>query len=458
MAEAAATARRAGFLPARPTVLAVLAAAAAAALARALGVEATLVNALAALWLLGLAGVCILDWRQSGQAWRASAVRLQRRLPQALAIGVPLRVTLRLSSQGEQDWQLQVFDHALPPLQVSELPADLHLMAGRCAEFGYGVRAEARGEACWLPAQLRVRSLWGLGWLDLRLGECESRRVLPDFAQISRFAWLADQHRLGAIGVRSRQRRGEGTDFRQLTEYRPGDAIRHIDWKATLRSSRVIVREFQDERDQPVLVLLDCGRRMRSAEQELRGAHFDQVLNAVVLLAYVALRHGDAVGVMTSGMGAGAERHLAPTKGIAALNRLVAGLHDLQPTLNQPDFLVAARELMARQKRRALVVWVSSFRSEDDTEVRAALRLLRSRHLVMFASIRELALRQAVEQPLTDDAAVLEVATAHWYGQQRSAALARLAAQDALLVDAEPQTLGVELVNRYNEAKRAGLI
>ncbi len=68
--------------------------------------------------------------------------------------------------------------------------------------------------------------------------------------------------------------------------------MRHIDWKATLRQNKPILREFQDERDQCVMLLIDCGRRMRAydAEHGIGSSHFDQVLNAVMLLSYVALQ------------------------------------------------------------------------------------------------------------------------------------------------------------------------
>lgn len=400
----------------------------------------------------------LVDAWLSARAIDAAAFTLKRRLPQALAVGVATRISLHVASSGQRRWRLELFDHALEPLVIAGQPVAFTLEPGASAQFDYEVTPAARGAAVWQPAELRIRTRLGLGWLRRRIGNTEQRRVLPDFAQIRRFAWLADQHRLGQIGVRTRQRRGEGTEFRQLTEYRPGDAVRHIDWKATLRSPRPVVREFQDERDQSVLVLLDCGRRMRSAEREERGAHFDQVLNAVVLLAYVALRHGDAVGAMTFGLEAGGDRHLAPTKGNGALNRLVAGLHDVQPTLQQPDLLGAAVALMSRQRRRALIVVVTNFRTEDDDEVRAALRLLHSRHLVMFASVREHALAEAIEQPLSNDAAVLEMAAAHRYMQARRSALARIEGTDALLVDAEPARLGVDLVNCYRAAKQAGLL
>jgi uncharacterized protein (DUF58 family) len=251
--------------------------------------------------------------------------------------------------------------------------------------------------------------------------------VFPDFAQVARYAWLAGDRRLQEIGVKTYQLRGQGTDFKQLSEYRVGDAVRHIDWRATLRVGKPIVRQFQDERDQCVLLLVDCGRRMRADDRGAAAgaAHFDQVLNAVMLLSYVALAQGDAVGAMTFGTPPGGERSFAPRKGTQALNALMGQLYDVQPTLAHSDYVAAARMLLQRQRKRALVVVITNFRDEDGAELALALRLLRGRHLVLLASLRERIVGELIGQPLTSGDAAIDVAAAHLYEQARRDAFNR---------------------------------
>src|SRR6185436_8056590 len=221
-----------------------------------------------------------------------------------------------------------------------------------------------------------------------------------------------------------------------------------------------IVREFQDERDQNVMLLVDCGRRMRADDRTgvIGTTHFDQVLNAVMLLSYVALKQGDAVGAMTFGTPVGEERSFPPRKGAHALNLLMGQLYGVQPTPTHSDYLAAAQDVLRKQRQRSLIIVITNFRDEDSAELGQALRLLKPRHLVLLASLRERIVRELQTQPLTGGDAAIDVASAHLYEQSRRDAFNRLATGATLMVDAEPERLGVELVNRYHALKRSGMI
>jgi uncharacterized protein (DUF58 family) len=424
------------------------------------GVEVSLVaevTAAAAVVLLAAAG---LDFAATRRAWKSAAPALLRRLPDALAIGMRCEIALTLEAGGPGSWSCELFDYVDPTLLTEGLPRAVTIVAGTRAVFSYSVFPMRRGDIAWQPADIRVRSRLGLCELRERIGVHESRRVFPDFSQVARYAWLAGDRRLTELGIKAYRRRGEGTDFKQLAEYRIGDSVRHIDWKASQRFGKPIIREFQDERDQRVLFLVDSGRRMRADDgyPDRRGAYFDHVLNAVMLVAYVALRQGDEVGAMTFGAPAGEQRAVAPRKGVDTLNFLMGELYDVQPSLTHSDYIAAATTLMTRQRKRALVIVVTNFRDEDSGELQNALRLLRTRHLVLLASLRERIVNDLASQALTGTEAALEVASAHLYEQSRKDAFNRLAVHDALMVDAVPERLGVELVNRYHAVKKAGLI
>jgi len=441
-------------------LIAVLAGAALLLAALIIGVPVATAAWAACAWMLFLAFAALTDYRLTRQAWLQATPQMTRHLPASLAVGVKCDVALSIDGTGDDTWKVELFDHSDPSLQTQGLPATLTVGGGKRVTYTYRATPTRRGEVAFAAADLRVRSRYGLCQLLEKLGQAEVRRVYPDFAQVARYAWLAGDRRLAEIGIKTYRRRGAGTDFQQLAEYRVGDPVRWIDWKATLRFGKPIVREFQDARDQCVMLLVDCGRRMRADDSQtgLGNSHFDQVLNAVMLLSYVALKQGDEVGAMTFGTPPGAAKSFAPRKGVKALNALMGELYAVQPTPTHSDYIDAARNFLQRHNKRSLVIIITNFRDEDSAELGTALQLLRTRHLVLLASLREGIVRELASQPLTTNETAVEVASAHLYEQSRRDAFNRLAAHDALMVDAEPQRLGVELVNRYQSAKGAGLI
>lgn len=425
--------------------------------------------------LLAVALAAVVVWAladllHTGREWRAHPVRIERQLPPALALGVTRKLSLTLVNEGPRPWHFDVFDDIDPQLQFAGWPQAVQLPARQKLELWFTATPMRRGAVHMGRTHLKVRSLLGAFDILFQLGDPTPVHVYPNFAAVARYAWLAGDRRLSQIGIKTYAQRGTGTDFKQLSDYRPGDPIRHIDWKATLRQQRPIVREFQDERDQCVMFLLDCGRRMRASEHEAAAtatagaaggpviSHFDEALNALMLMSYVALKEGDEVGVMTFGAPAGQERHFAPRKGGETLNALMAHLYDIQPQATPSDYIAAAEALLRRQTRRALVVLITNFRDEDASELQPALRLLRGRHLVLVASLRERVLRDLQDQPIRQATQAADVATAHLFEQSRRDAFVRTVGKDALSVDVEPAQLAVALVNRYHAVKRAGLL
>jgi uncharacterized protein (DUF58 family) len=277
--------------------------------------------------------------------------------------------------------------------------------------------------------------------------------VFPNFREIGRYALLATDNQLSQMGIHRRQRRGEGIDFNQLREYRTGDALRQIDWKASARYRRLISKEYQDERDQQLVFLLDCGRRMR--HQDAGGAHLDHALNAMLLLSYVAQRQGDAVGFLTFG---GERRWQPPYKGGELIRHLLERTYDLRSSLQAADYLEAAQRLMSQQRRRALLVILTNSHSEDHPELSRALKLLSRRHLVVLAQLRETALDRVLSEPLGDFTDALRFQAVSDYLAVRSQGFDTLQHQGAIVLDVVPQQLPIALVNRYLEIKSSGVL
>lgn len=416
-----------------------------------LAVIASVLPALMPLWAIALSLLVLCAATDAWRLHRRAGPALHRQLPQALPLGVDREITLRLENETEHVQELAVYDHPPSSMAIHDLPQRVLIGPSEGTKISYRVHPLVRGSYQFGLTELLLRSPWKLWDRRLRVGDKETVRVYPNFAALTRFALLATDHRLSQIGVLKRRRRGQGMDFHQLREYREGDIQRQIDWKATSRMGKLISREYQDERDQQIILLVDCGRRMQARDDAL--SHMDHVLNAALLLAYVALRQGDAVGLATFG---GERRFIAPRKSMGTVQTLMSASYDLQPTLHSPDYLLAARDLITRQRKRSLVVILSNLRDEDDDTLLPALQLLKSRHLVMLASLREGILSQSLRAPVRAlEDALTHAATAE-YLERRRDNFSRLSGHGISCVDVEPAELPLALVNRYIDVKRAG--
>ena len=353
-------------------------------------------------------------------------------------------------------WQLggELYDLHPPAFAASGLPLAFHIEPGHWVDLAYTIHPNERGEHHFGQIELRLTSPFRLWRYQCQTGEPATVRVFPNFARITQYTLLATDNRLSQLGVLRQRRRGEGSDFKQLREYRRDDSLRHVDWKATSRMRKLIVREYQDERDQQIIFLLDCSQRMRSRDDDL--SHFDHTLNAMLLLSYVALRQGDAVGFGT--FGHAVPRFFPPRKSTATVQQLLNATYDLQPTLHTPDYLAASEMITQHVRKRSLVVLLTNLRDEDDSTLQPALTQLRQRHLVLVANLRESGLDKLLCNAVDDFDSALSYAAAIEYRQARHAQLTSLRVQGVNILDTSPPELPVLLVNRYWEMKRSGII
>ncbi|UXI68029.1 DUF58 domain-containing protein [Tahibacter amnicola] len=402
-------------------------------------------------FVLILAGVLVLLAVQDALRLRGLPTpSVERDIPPIIPVGVERRVVLRLRHSARQVLQLDV--HDLHPSQwaVFGLPRRVGLPPAREMELPYRLTPDERGIATFEGCAVRLRSPLGLWWQQRRVPLRQSVRVYPNFAPLAKLALVGAEQASRVIGAHLKRRRGEGTEFQQLREYRTGDSMRQIDWKASQRARKLISRDYQEEKNQQVMLLLDTGRRMLSRDDGL--AHFDHVLNAALMVAYIALRQGDAVGLLASG---GPSRFMAPRRGMGAIDAMLNTVFDLQPEAVATDYLEAATRLGTRQSRRCLVLLITNARDEDMDDLVAAVRLLQRRHLVCVASLREGIVDEIGSQPVNDLEDAIAIGAMSHYAEQRTQAHRNLRAQGADVLDVNCRELPRTLVEHYLAIKRA---
>lgn len=420
-------------------------------------------------WLL--AGVAASVWPAGRLAWagaglamlvaalidargarrRSAGLAVTRTVAPVLAVGrrhpYQLRITTNEPVTATVRDVLPLGQSASPSLHRIDVPA-----TARGVTLSLVAEPVRRGRFDGGTVVTRVASPWGLWEQQARHAQPGPIRVFPDFSQAGGGSIDAVDLRVPPAGARLAPRRGHGLEFKELRDYREGDALRLVDWKATARRGRPITREYEDQRDQQLLLVLDCGLRLRAHDGAL--SHFDHLLNAALRLAAVALAQGDAVGCAT--LAHDEPRLLLPRKSSAMLQRIVQGVYDLQPGHRVPDYLADARMLHDRLGRHSLVVILTALRDEDGAELLAATQLLRRRHRVTVASLREQVLDDLQAAPVSsvDDAA--RWASTLEYIQARASVIGRLRQRGVDVLDVPPPRLAHALSDHYWRLKRAG--
>ncbi|MGF1546152.1 MAG: DUF58 domain-containing protein [Thiotrichales bacterium] len=395
-------------------------------------------------WWVALGLVTVAASADAVAAWRQPSPTCSRTCHDPLPLNAWREVTLALHNPGSRRLTLEVRDHPPDDFEVRYPSQWMELRPGHAAQLRYSVRPLVRGAKRFEATWIRLGSPLGLWQRTLRCGADTPVRVFPNLKPIADYMRFAATHRLGQLGVHRQPQRGEGTEFLQLREYLPGDALRKIDWKATSRQHKLTSREYQEARNQHIVFLLDCGLRMRSRDGAL--THFDQTLEAMLMLTHVALRHGDAVGLATFG---GPARWLAPASGRNQFHQILRAVYDLQPALAPPDYSGAVTTLLRRQSRRALVILLGNPREEEADELSPALELLQRRHRTVLACVRESVIDSLLLDPVDDLEGALRLTGTLEFLRRRAQLIEALRARHIATLDVAPKQLTLALVNCY---------
>jgi uncharacterized protein (DUF58 family) len=312
-----------------------------------------------------------------------------------------------------------------------------------------------RGAGAGGDLAVRVLGPLGLAWRQDSVAVPWSATVYPTVPDTDLRALPLQLARRREAGLRAIRRPGEGRLFEGLREWVPGDETRIIDWKATARRDKPIARQYEDERRQQVLIVIDAGRMLTA---ELDGVpRLEAVIVAALQLARAAVEHDDNVGLMI--FADTVQRYVAPGRGRRALRAVLDGLAHAEGRLVESDYPGAFRYLAAHNRKRALTVLFTDVidRTASDALV-AHAGTLRPRHLPLAVTLRDPALEAVATRRPDAVSQAFERAAAEELLGAREAALAEMRGRGVMVLDAPPAAAGEMVVARYHQLKRRGML
>lgn len=375
-------------------------------------------------------------------------IRLQLRLagPQRWHLGRPQRLEFVFRQSDRKALQVQAA-LAAPEQIGAELRVEtLKLLHGLESTASLQAVGRRLGPAVWPSLTIRIGGALGLAWWPKRIAADYTVTVVPDLLVRSgsaRGSRGSGEQRARAMGV--------GTEIFQLREYRRGDPLRVIDWKASARRGRPISRDMAEDQNLEIIIAVDAGRASGLAAGEVD--RLSMYINVAARLAQRAAELGDAVGLLV--FAAQPLAVLAPARGDGGVARIRKVLATCRVDPGESNPVLAAARVRTLTHRRSLIVLLTDLEDAASTEqLRQAVSLLSPKHFALIAgpeSARIAALAAArVREPLGAYRALAAVE----YCNTLAGNVRALRALGAAAITALPEQLDRAVLDAYREHRQ----
>ncbi|MFO0948297.1 MAG: DUF58 domain-containing protein [Planctomycetota bacterium] len=405
--------------------------------------------------VLGIAVVGVLvDYFNLRREFPLLSVR--RSHPPIVGRASPLPVTLACNSLLDRLAHVTIREvspeGAAPPYWIEEVAIGPRGQAEISREF----RFATRGRYPFGPIFVRLRGRLDFLEMQTSLPVLSTVKVLPEGIasrdELTKNVRAQVEH---LEKISASRRRGHGTEFESLDEFRLGDDPRRIDWRSTARMRRPVVRRYQIEQHRDVVILIDCGRLMGADVG--KGSKLDCSVDAALMLSRVALLHGDRCG-----LGYFDEQvlgYLPPSGGTRAFHVLLDAVYDLKSRWRETDFSPMFSTLQTKQQKRSLIVVLSDIIDTETTKrFRASVASLTQRHLVVFVALRTPFLRQLITANVSNVLEGARHALAFRLLQDREKAIHSLRRAGVDVLDLEPAQVTVPLINHFIKIRERNLL
>jgi uncharacterized protein (DUF58 family) len=385
---------------------------------------------------------------------RKAAIEVNRLMPTTVSLARQVTVTLEVKNLLRRRVKFLINDAVFEHAETEGLPLEVEVGAGVIRRATYKLRPMERGAQVIGDHFVRYPSPAGFWIRQVQLEAETVVRVFPDVQAVRHYEMLARQNR-DIMSSRVTKMRGGDTEFERLRDFLPDDEFRRIDWRSTARRRKLTVREFQLEKNQNIVFMLDCGRMMTATWDDLTA--LDYALNATLMLSHVAIRRGDQVGLIA--FDEKVSRLIKPRGGASASNRIIQGTYDLFPRMVESDYEQAFRTLKLHVRKRTLVVFISHAIDEQTSRrIQILARDLLPQHLplVVLLKDRELEARAAHQARTSEDLCIQAAAAEMLVWRDRIHREMQRAG--ILVLDVLHSQLTGSLVSRYLEVKAGGLL
>lgn len=366
----------------------------------------------------------------------------------SLGTGNEIRISVRNNSGYFLDVELR--DQIPPYFTVSSHSVRLKAVPHQDSEAAYSVVPEKRGEFPFGSIYARYRGVLRLCMKQGRFAAEKSYKVYPNLKDLRRYSFAALKKSDLVYGAKKTRTYGVGTEFESLREYGEGDDYRKINWMATARAGKLIVSTFEPEKNQHVFILLDSSRVMNSEINYIKK--LDYAINSAFLLAEVASKKGDNVGLMV--FDSSVKRFVKPGKGPSHFQLLAENLYNVEENFVTADYRGALSYLNEYQKRRSLLcIFTELFNADEALMLVSNLKSIARSHIPLVITINDTRLYDYAEGGVREVNDIFLKSAAIKLVEERERIKGIFRDSGVVCLDVPPDRLSMEVVNKYLNMK-----
>ncbi|HOV26627.1 MAG TPA: DUF58 domain-containing protein [Pseudobacteroides sp.] len=314
----------------------------------------------------------------------------------------------------------------------------------------YKVIPQKRGEYTFGDISIRYR---GVLKLCMKYGSFDTKedlKVYPNLKDLKRYSFASLRKNLILIGNKKMKTYGMGTEFESLREYSEGDDYRKVNWMATARSSKLIVNNYEPERNQQVYILLDSSRVMNTEINYIKK--LDYAINSAFLLAEIAGKKGDNIGLMV--FDKDVKRFVKSGKGMTHFSIMAENLYNVEENFVTADYDNALFYFCKRQRRRSLLcIFTDLFNSQEALSLVKALKTVGRNHVPLVITIKDMRVYEMADNKINTVADIYDKCAALKEVDEREKIQKIFESAGIASIDVPPDKLSMEVVNKYLNIK-----
>ncbi|MFA5574029.1 MAG: DUF58 domain-containing protein [Brumimicrobium sp.] len=381
-------------------------------------------------------------------------IEIQRKLSERLNLGDESEVEIWVQNESHQPFYILIYDEPPVELQARNLAFQGFLKKNESLSYKYKFVPTKRGVYQWKDFHVFLHSFFRLLERRIIVPFSQEVSVYPSVLQMKKLEFLMFNKQT-QIGIKRIRRIGHNNEFEQIKDYVQGDVIRSINWKATSRTSSLMVNQYQEQKSQPVYVIIDKSRSMNHEFNKL--TLLDYAINSALVFSNIALRKGDKMGLITFSHKIGTQ--IAPNTGNKQLHYILESLYAQKTEFKEANYPLLYLTLRKQVNTRSLLMLYTNF--ETVLAMRRALPILKKlnkNHVLVVVFFKNMELTQQIHNsPDTIHDLYVSTIAEEIMNLKKKIAL-ELKQHGIQSILTEPDDLNISTVNKYLELKSKGLI